>query len=192
MLVGNEKEILGIVAVADQIRSEVRQTISELKRFGIDKLVMITGDNAETAKAIAKEGCIDEYHANLLPEDKMITVINLRSKYRGIAMIGDGVNDAPAMASADIGIAMGAAGTDIAIETSDIALMSDDLSKVPFMLSLSKRAVNNMKQNIVCSLLIVTFLIPSALIGWIDLVPGLLINEISALIVMINGLRLLR
>ena len=153
---------------------------------------MLTGDNEETAAEITRETNIDEYYARLLPEDKVETVKKLKKKYHYIAMAGDGVNDAPAMAEANIGIAMGAAGTDIAIETSDIVLMSDDLTKIPYIITLSRRAVRNIRQNIIVSLLIIAFLVPAAVCGWIDLVPGLLINEIGGLIVIVNGLRLLR
>ena len=153
---------------------------------------MLTGDNEGTAETIAREVGVDEYHAKLLPEDKVAAVKKLKEKYSYIAMVGDGVNDAPAMAEANAGIAMGAAGTDIAIETSDIVLMSDDLTKIPYIITLSRRAVRNIRQNIIVSLLIIAFLVPAAVCGWIDLVPGLLINEVGGLIVIANGLRLLR
>ena len=153
---------------------------------------MLTGDNERTARAIAKEAGIDEYRSQLLPEEKVEAVKELQRAYGRVAMVGDGINDAPAMATADVGIAMGAAGTDIAIETGDLALMSDDLSKLAYAISLSRGSINNIKQNILASLVLVAFLVPAALAGWLNLVPGLLINEISALIVIANGLRLLR
>lgn len=192
ILLGSEKEILGIIAVADRVRLEAKSVVRALKQMGIQRIIMLTGDNEGTASEIAGETGIDEFYAKLLPEDKVETVKQLKGKYHYIAMVGDGVNDAPAMAEADIGIAMGAAGTDIAIETSDFVLMSDDLTKVPYIMKLSRRAVKNIRQNIVVSLLIIAFLVPVALCGWIGLVPGLLINEIGGLIVIANGLRLLR
>ncbi|MBI2470364.1 MAG: cation-translocating P-type ATPase [Planctomycetes bacterium] len=192
VLFGSKKEVLGIIAVADKVRGEAKYVIHTLKHAGIERVIMLTGDNEETAAEIARETDIDEYYARLLPEDKVETVKKLKGKYHYIAMAGDGVNDAPAMAEADVGIAMGAAGTDIAIETSDFVLMSDDLSKIPYIIKLSQRAIKIIRQNIIVSLLIISFLVPVALCGWIGLVPGLLINEIGGLIVIANGLRLLR
>jgi len=191
VLIGTEEEIIGILGVMDQIRPQAKETINMLKKSGY-RIVMLTGDNPLTAKAVARSLCIDEYRAGLLPQDKIEIVKEIKKSYGKVAFVGDGVNDAPAMAEADIGIAMGACGTDVAIETGDIVLMSDDLSKIPFALNLSKRSMNNIRQNIVASLAIVAFLIPSALSGLVSLVPGLLINEFSALIVISNGLRLLR
>jgi Cd2+/Zn2+-exporting ATPase len=130
--------------------------------------------------------------AELLPEEKVKAVNALKKEYGMVGMVGDGVNDAPAMVASDVGIAMGAAGTDVAIETGDVVLMSDDLLKIPYVLDLSRRAVNNIKQNIFLSLAVIAFLVPMALIGWIGLVPGILINEVGGLLVIINGLRLLR
>ncbi len=192
VIVGNEKEALGLIAIADRLRPEAAQAIADLRKTGVKHIVMLTGDNEGTAKAIAREAGIDEYRAQLLPQQKVDAVKELKLKYGKVAMVGDGVNDAPAMAMADVGIAMGAAGTDVAMETSDVALMSDDLSKLPYAVSLSRRAVTNMKQNIAAAVVIVAFLIPSALVGFVDLVPGLIINEASMLIVIANGLRLLR
>jgi Cd2+/Zn2+-exporting ATPase len=153
---------------------------------------MLTGDNEGTAKAIAQEAGVDTYFARLLPEDKVEKIRQLREANGRIAMVGDGINDAPAMAVSDLGIAMGAAGTDIALETSDIALMSADLSKLPVAFNLSRRTVRNIRQNIILSLAVIVFLVPAALAGWIGMVPGLLINEAGGLAVIVNGLRLLR
>jgi len=192
VLVLGHGEILGIIAVADQLRPEAKETIARLKKAGIKHTVMLTGDNEGTARAIASQAGIDEYRSQLLPEDKVAAVAELKRKYHRIAMVGDGVNDAPAMAAADVGIAMGAAGTDIALETADLALMSDDLSKIPYALGVSRKAMATIKQNVAASLAIVALVVTLALIGKIGLVPGLLINEGSALVVMVNGLRLLR
>ena len=192
VMVGNERGILGVIAVADQLRPEAVEAVKGLRRAGIKSVVMLTGDNEGTARAIAECAGVDEYKAQLLPEDKVEAVKQFRLKYGKVAMVGDGVNDAPAMATADVGIAMGAAGTDVAMETGDLALMSDDLSRIPYALQLSRRSVSNIKQNIAAALVIVAFLVPAALVGLIDLVPGLLINEASMLIVIANGLRLLR
>jgi Cd2+/Zn2+-exporting ATPase len=192
VLVIGSQQIMGIIAVADQLRPEAKATMIMLKKAGIKHTVMLTGDNEGTAKAIAAQVGIDEYRSQLLPEDKVNVVKDLKQKYGSIAMVGDGVNDAPALAAADVGIAMGAAGTDVALETADLALMSDDLSRIPYALGISRKAMTTIKQNVVASLAIVAIVVTLALIGKIGLVPGLLINEGSALIVMLNGLRLLR
>ncbi len=192
VLLGNEKEVLGIISIADQLRFEAKKAIKKLKEIGIRQVVMLTGDSEGTAKAIAREAEVDTYFARLLPDDKVEKIKTLRSENGRIAMVGDGINDAPAMAVADLGIAMGAAGTDIALETADIALMSDDLSKLSIAFNLSRRTVRNIRQNIVISLAVITFLVPAALIGWIGMVPGLLINEAGGLAVIVNGLRLLK
>jgi len=192
VLVVDKDAILGIIAVADQLRPEAGETVARLKKAGIKHIAMLTGDNDGTARAIASQAGIDEYRSQLLPEDKVAAVSELRRKYNKIAMVGDGVNDAPAMAAADVGIAMGAAGTDIALETADLVLMSDDLSKISYALGISRKAMRVIKQNVAASLAIVAIVVTLALIGKIGLVPGLLINEGSALIVMLNGLRLLR
>lgn len=192
ILLGDEKKILGVIAIADRLRSETKEAIQRLKKIGIGQIVMLTGDNEGTAKAIAQEAGVDQYFARLLPEDKVEKVKWLRRKNGRIAMVGDGINDAPAMAVSDLGIAMGAAGTDIALETADIALMSDDLSKLPVVFNLSRRTVRNIRQNIILSLAIIAFLVPGALAGWIGMVPGLLINEVGGLAVILNGLRLLK
>jgi len=192
ILIGDQEKILGVIAIADRLRFEAKEAIQRLKEIGIRQVVMLTGDNDGTAKAIAREAGVDQYFARLLPEDKVKKVKQLRQGNGRIAMVGDGINDAPAMAVADLGIAMGAAGTDIALETADIALMSDDLLKLPVAFILSRRTVRNIRQNLILSLAIIAFLVPAALTGWIGMVPGLLVNEAGGLAVILNGLRLLK
>lgn len=191
IVVGNEKRLLGILAVSDKVRAEAPEAIKTLKKMGV-KVIMLTGDNKQTAKVIAEQVGVDEFLAELLPEDKVNAIKRLKDTYGQVGMVGDGINDAPALASADVGIAMGAAGSDIAIETGDIVLMSDDLSRIPYALNLSQRAMGNIRQDVIASLAIIAILVPSALIGGIGLLPGLLLNEVSALIVILNALRLLR
>lgn len=184
--------LMGIIAVRDELRPEAKDALKRLKSLGIQAIIMLTGDNEQVAGAMSKEAGVDKYMAGLLPEEKVNVMNDLKREYGMVGMVGDGVNDAPAMVASDVGIAMGAAGTDVAIETGDVVLMSDDLSKIPYVLELSRRAVNNMRQNIFLSLAVIAFLVPLALMGWIGLVPGILINEVGGLLVIINGLRLLR
>ncbi len=191
VLLGDERSVLGLIAIADTVRAEAWEAVEALKGLGL-RIVMLTGDNEGTARSIAAQAGVDEHIAQLLPEDKVEAVNRLRDEFGKVAMVGDGINDAPAMAVADIGIAMGAAGTDVAMETGDIVLMSDDLSKIVPALHLSRRAVNNIRQNIFASLLLVVVLVPLALFGVIGLLTGLLLNEVSALVVIANALRLLR
>jgi Cd2+/Zn2+-exporting ATPase len=152
VLVGTEDEIEGIIAVADEIRPAAKQTIQRLHDLGVEQIIMLTGDNERTARAIATEVGIDEFRAELLPDEKVEAIKELDEQYDGVAMVGDGVNDAPALATATVGVAMGAAGTDTALETADIALMSDDLSKLPYLYDLSHDANSVIRQNIWTSL----------------------------------------
>jgi len=191
VLLSTDGHLRGLVAIADTLRPGADEAIERLKRSGV-RTVMLTGDNERSAAAIARKVGVDEYDAQLLPTDKVEVIRKLREKYGLIAMVGDGINDAPAMAVADVGIAMGAAGTDIAIEAGDVVLMSDDLAKIAFVRELSNRAVKTIRQNIVVSLLNVAFMVIMALLGYLGLVTGLLLNEASALFVIINALRLLK
>ena len=152
ILVGTEDELEGVIAVADEIRPAAKQAIQRLHDLGVEHIIMLTGDNERTARAIATEVGVDEYCAELLPDEKVAAINELDEQYNGVAMIGDGVNDAPALATATVGVAMGAAGTDTALETADIALMSDDLSKLPYLYELSHDANNVIRQNIWTSL----------------------------------------
>lgn len=186
---GHPAALLGI---ADQLRPEAPGTVTALGRLGIGRILMLTGDNSATAAAIAKTAGITSWRAGLLPEQKTAAVAALHDEVGLVAMVGDGINDAPALATADVGIAMGAAGTDVALETADIALMADQLTKLPTVISLARKAANIIRQNIALSLVAIAALDAAAVTGHISLAAGLLLNEGSALLIIANGLRLLR
>ncbi|EEI92281.1 cadmium-exporting ATPase [Sphingobacterium spiritivorum ATCC 33300] len=192
MLISSEHEVIGLIAVADKVRPEARETLNRLEKLGVRHLIMLTGDNHRTAKAISKEIGLKEFQAELLPDDKVTSIQELQRKYGKVAMVGDGVNDAPSLALADAGIAMGGIGTDVALETGDIVLMGDGLKKLPSAILLGRKTISNVKQNIIASLVVVVFLIIGAIAGYINLYSGIVLNELSALIVIANGLRLYR
>lgn len=192
MLVGTDKEIIGIIAVADRVRENSKPALAGLKKAGIRKLVMLTGDNEGTARAIARELGIDEFKAELLPENKLETIKGLTREYGKVAMVGDGVNDAPALAAANVGIAMGVAGTDTALETADIALMADDLTKLPYAMQLSRKALAVIKQNIFFSLVVKGAFIVLTFMGFSTLWMAVFADTGAALLVIANGMRLLR
>lgn len=182
---------LAVLTVADEVRPDALSTIKELRDLGIKHVLMLTGDNDTVAGSTAKNLGLDGYRAELLPEDKVTAIRQLRETYGLIAMVGDGVNDAPAMANADLAIAMGAAGTDVALETADVALMADELDRLPAAIRLSRRARRNIKLNIAMSLVVVAVLVVAGLAGWMSLTTGLLLNEGSAALIILNGLRML-
>ena len=186
-------KFLGLIALADTARPEAVALVEHLHEVGIEKVVMLTGDNEHTAAAIANQTGIDEFYANLLPEDKVTQLQTLQNQYGEVAMVGDGVNDAPALATATIGIAMGVAGTDVALETADMVLMSSELNKIPYAIALSKHAQRVVWQNIIFSVGVIVVLVIAALLPMIDLrLPfGVVGHEGSTLIVVGNGLRLL-
>lgn len=188
ILVGTRESIAGILAIRDEIRPQAKSVIKQLHNMGI-KVAMLTGDNEATARAIANELNLDEVEADLKPEDKINAVVELERKYGAVAMVGDGINDAPALARATVGIAMGTAGTDAAIEAADTALMADDLTKVPFALELGKRAKRISTQNVIFSLLILAVLIPTALMGMMSVAVAVFFHETSELLAVANGLR---
>lgn len=188
IFLGTSQGLEGMIAIRDEIRPQAKEVIAKLHRMGI-KVVMLTGDNETTARAIAKELGIDEVRADLKPEDKIKAVEELERKYGAVAMVGDGVNDAPALARATVGIAMGTAGTDVAIEAADVALMADDLTKVPYAINLGKKSRGISRQNIVFSITILVVLIPSALIGFLGVAAAVFAHEISELLAVANGLR---
>jgi Zn2+/Cd2+-exporting ATPase len=192
MIVAVDDRVLGVIAVADQIRPGARRMVTDLHHAGVHAVVMLTGDVPQVADAIGRATGVDRVHASLLPEDKLEAVVDLQRQGHTVAMVGDGVNDAPALATADIGIAMGAAGSAVAVETADIALMADDLRKLPHALSLARRTVNNMRQNITIALVTVAALLAGVLLGGVTMAIGMLVHEASVLIVIGNAMRLLR
>ena len=192
MILGTAYEILGLVAVADQVRTTSKEVIEKLHQLGIEKTVMLTGDNQRTAEAIGQEVGVTDIRADLLPEDKLNFIKELRERYSSVAMVGDGVNDAPALAASTVGVAMGGAGTDTALETADIALMSDDLSKLPFTIKLSRRALRTIKQNITFSLVVKAIALLLVIPGWLTLWIAIFADMGATLIVTLNSLRLLK
>ena len=192
VVVGNEEHVCGFIALADTVRPEAKQAIADLREAGVEHLVMLTGDNRGTAEAIARETGVDEIHSELLPADKVSKVEELVAKYGTVAMIGDGVNDAPAMGRATIGLAMGAIGTDAAIETADIALMSDDLSKLPWLIRHSRRALGIIRQNIAFALGVKAVFMVLTLFGFASMWSAVAADSGATLLVVFNALRLLR
>ena len=183
---------LGTLGVADQPRAGVRQTLDCLRAAGIRSIVMLTGDNRGVGDAIGKEVGVDEVKADLLPEDKVTAIRELLSRHGQVAMVGDGVNDAPALANATVGIAMGGAGTAVALETADVALMGDDLGKLPFAVALSRTSRGVIRQNLYLSLSVIAFLLVATVTGFSGLSLAVAVHEGSTLVVIANALRLLK
>ncbi len=192
VLVALDGKAIGVLGIADVAREAAPGVIARLRRAGLKQIVMLTGDDPRTAQAIGQAVGIDAIEAGLLPEDKLERIRRLQREGHVVAMVGDGVNDAPALAAANIGIAMGAAGTDVALETADIALMADDLNKIPESIELSKATLRNIHQNVVIALLTVTGLLAGVLLGEVHMAGGMFIHEVSVLVVILNGMRLLR
>lgn len=182
---------LGLLGVADTLREDAVEMIKALKAIGIEHIVMLTGDNAKVAAKIAARAGVDEFHADLLPQDKVTVLKSLQRKYGPVAMVGDGVNDAPSLATADIGIAMGGAGTDVAIETADVVLMSDDLRKIPFSIGLARQARKVVWQNLTFAMCVIVLLVAGAFGAELALPLGVVGHEGSTVLVVLNGLRLL-
>ncbi|MCJ8013749.1 cadmium-translocating P-type ATPase [Paenibacillus sp. KQZ6P-2] len=192
MVLGTDQQILALIAVADDVRGSSKNVIKELHEIGIKKTIMLTGDNQATADAIGKQLNVAEVKAELLPQDKLDYVKQLRQDYGNVAMIGDGVNDAPALAASTVGIAMGGAGTDTALETADIALMADDLRKLPYTIRLSRKTLEIIKQNITFSLGIKLVALALIVPGWLTLWMAIFADMGATLIVTLNSLRLLK
>ncbi len=191
-VVVSENQPVGILAIRDELRPNAREAIEALHRIGLKKIIMLTGDNPKTAKAIAAELGIDEFYAQLKPEDKAEKVQELNRKYGKVAMVGDGVNDAPALASAAVGIAMGTAGTDVALETADVALMADDLLKLKETFEIARRSQTIIRQNLMLSVVVIGSLVVGAVSGLFTLPIAVLGHELSEFAVIGNGLRMLK
>ena len=189
--VAENKTAIGLIALSDTLRKEAASTMSALKKIGVEHTIMLTGDNARSASAIAAEVGLTEFRADLMPEDKLTIIRELVKQYGQVAMIGDGVNDAPALANATVGIAMGGAGTDVALETADVALMGDDLSKLPFAVGLGRATRNIIMQNLFISLGVIALLIATSLTGIVSIGIAVIFHEGSTLVVVANALRLL-
>ncbi|MEH2263871.1 heavy metal translocating P-type ATPase [Nostoc sp.] len=189
---GNIAEVIGVIAIADEVRSQASATITQLKKLGIEQIVMLTGDNEETAHSVAKAVGIDRVYAQLLPEDKLDVIRRLQQKYQTVAMVGDGINDAPALAQASVGIAMGISGSDVALETADIVLMADKLEKIAVAIHLGRRSQSIVKQNIVVALGFIMLLLVGNFLGSINLPIGVIGHEGSTVLVTLSGLRLLK
>ncbi|SDI25275.1 Cd2+/Zn2+-exporting ATPase [Alteribacillus persepolensis] len=192
MVFGTDDQILAVVAVADDIRQSSPAVLKRLHQLGITETVMLTGDNEQTANAIGELAGVKRVQANLLPEDKLHFIKTYMRDHQKVAMVGDGVNDAPALANATVGVAMGGAGTDTALETADIALMADDLEKLPFTVELSRKALRIIKQNIVFSIAIKLFALLLVVPGWLTLWIAIFADMGATLLVTLNGLRLLK
>jgi Cd2+/Zn2+-exporting ATPase len=190
IIIGTEHQIMGVLAIADDIREPSVKAINDLKRAGVEQVVMLTGDHERTARKVAIQTGITQYHAELLPENKVDVIKRLQNEGHVVAMVGDGINDAPAIATANLGIAMGGAGTDTAMETADIVLMADHLEKLPHTIKLSRQAIRIIKQNIAFSLIIkaaaLVLIFPDVLTLWI----AVLSDTGAALLVILNSMRL--
>ena len=190
VFIGNSKEALAIITVSDKIRGNASEVIADLNKQGV-KTVMLTGDNKIAAHKVAEDIGIGYVYSNLLPEDKLNILDTIRNKFGDVAMVGDGINDAPALARANIGIAMGAAGSDVAIETADVALMQDDISKLPYLFSLSHKTMSIIKQNITVAIAVKLLCVVLAILGIITLMMSVGFGDLGlTLLVILNSFRI--
>ena len=192
VVIGNETHVCGFIALADRIRTESAMAVAELRAAGIEHVVMLTGDNRGTAEVIGRETGVAEIRADLLPADKLEAIGELVSRYKDVAMIGDGINDAPALSRATLGIAMGAAGSDTAMEAADVALMSDDLSKIPWLIRHSRRMMGIIRTNIALSLVVKAVFVVLTMLGHASLWAAIAADMGVSLLVIFNALRLLQ
>lgn len=187
-----DQSLLAIFGIKDQLRPQAKKALLKLKKLGIKKLVMLSGDKQQTAEKIATELPLDEVHGEQLPSDKANFIKAKQQKGNKVAFIGDGINDGPALASANVAIAVGNNGTDVAVDVSDIVLVKNDLKQVAYAFSLSKRTILNMNENIALALLTVLILFIGLFVGYIEMASGMLVHELSILVVILNGMRLLK
>jgi len=191
LLVSLDAHVVGSISISDTLREKARATIDQIREEGVSEIWMLTGDNEQVAKRIAKELGV-RYEARLYPEEKVKMVKEWKRQGQIVAMVGDGVNDAPALAAADVGIAMGAVGTDVAIETADIALMTDELEKIPRVIRLSRKALHVIKENLVFAIVFNTILVFLSAQGWMTMILGAIMHQASSLLVILNSIRLLK
>jgi Cd2+/Zn2+-exporting ATPase len=191
LLVGLDHRLQGLISIADTLRKGAKAAIDKIRQEGVSEIWMLTGDSPQVADRIGKELGV-RYEAKLLPEEKVVSVKEWKRKGRVVAMVGDGVNDAPALAAADIGIAMGAVGTDVAIETADIALMTDELEKIPTVIRLSRKALRVIKENLAFAIVFNTVLVFLSAQGWMTMILGAVLHQGSSLLVILSSMRLLR
>jgi Cd2+/Zn2+-exporting ATPase len=183
--------ILGVIAFADVVRPDAAGVVRALKGLGVERVVMLTGDNEQVAADIAAQVGVDEFYADLLPEDKVKAVKEVSRRYGPVAMVGDGVNDAPALAAAEIGIAMGAAGTDVALETADVVLMADDLKKIPYVIGLSRQTRKTLVVNLGFALFMIALMLITIFVSDLPLPAAVVGHEGGTVLVSLNGLRML-
>ncbi len=191
MAVAVDGQIVGVLALADTLRADAPRTVAALKRIGVRETVMLTGDNARVAAAMAQQAGLTDFRADLMPEDKVTAIRNLVAEHGVVAMVGDGVNDAPALANATVGIAMGGAGTDVALETADVALRGDDLSRLPFAVGLGRATRAVIVQNLVIAIGVIALLVVTSLFGLAGIGVAIFFHEGSTIVVVLNALRLL-
>ena len=182
---------VGLLGISDEVRAEAPLTVARLREGGVEHLVMLTGDNARTAAAVAGRAGLSAHMARLLPQDKVDAVLRLRERWGVVAMVGDGINDAPALAAADLGIAMGAAGSDTALETADVALMADDLAALPRFFALGRQTLAIIRQNVAFSVIVKVVVLAAAVAGYANMWLAVFADTGVALLVILNGMRLL-
>lgn len=192
IFVAVDGQLAALISIADKVREQAKEALQAMRNDGIERIIMLTGDNRHTAEAVANELGIDEFYAELLPEEKVEYVKQFKEEGATISMAGDGVNDAPAIATADVGLAMGDGGTDVSMETADVVLMADKLHQYAHAYALSNATMNNMRQNIAIALITVAILLSGVLFGMVNLSIGMLVHEGSVLLVILNAMRLIR